>query len=355
MTIIIFLLILLVLILVHEFGHFIVAKKSGIRVDEFGIGFPPKLFGIKKGETEYTFNLFPIGGFVRIFGENPDEESIKSERSLINKPKYIQALVLVAGVTFNVIFAWIVFSIIFMVGMPVPITESTSDKVTNIELIIGDVIKDSPAEGVSLLFGDKITSLSYGDEVVLNPNSENTPEFIASHDGVEIEIGYTRGGDTFSAFITPVDGIIGVALSEVGILKLGFFSAIYEGLIFTGKMVVAITVGIVSFLWSALLLQADLSEIAGPVGIVGLVGDASTLGIVSLLSFMAIISIDLAVINLLPFPALDGGRLLFVVIEAIKGSPMNPKIANTANAIGFTLLIILMVAVTYNDVLRIFQ
>lgn len=355
MTILLFLLILLVLVLVHELGHFIVAKKSGIRVDEFGIGFPPKLFGFKKGETEYTFNLFPIGGFVRIYGENPDEESLKDERSMVNKSKLIQGLVLIAGVSFNIIFAWIIFFVIFMIGMPTAVTEENAARVSNNQLLIAGVLKESPAEVVGFEVGDSITSLSYLNEEVINPTVLAVPDFISSHADKEIEITYNRKGEEISTKITPRDGIIGVELAEVGVIKLGFFSAFYESILFTGKMLAAITVGILSFLGSALLFQADLSQVAGPVGIVSLVGDASSLGLIHLLSFMAIISLDLAIINMLPFPALDGGRLLFVIIEKIKGSPMNPKFVNGLNTVGFGLLILLMIVITYSDVVGLFS
>lgn len=355
MTILLFLLILLILILVHELGHFIAAKKFGIRVDEFGIGFPPKLFGFKKGETEYTFNLFPIGGFVRIFGENPDEESLADERSMVNKPKWVQAIVLVAGVTFNVIFAWLIFFGIFMMGMPAAVTESNIEQVSNVKLIVAGILPDSPAEKAGFEVGDSIKSLSYLNEIVSDPAPQDVPDFITSHSNNEIGIIYNRGGEELSTNITPSDGIIGVELAQVGTIKLGFFGALYESIFFTWKMLAAIAVGLSSFLGSALLLQADLSQVAGPVGIVSLVGDASSLGFVSLLSFMAIISLDLAIINLLPFPALDGGRLLFVIVEKIKGSPIRPSIVNGLNTVGFALLILLMLVVTYSDVIGLFN
>ncbi len=355
MSVLLFLVVLLILVLVHEFGHFIVAKKSGIQVDEFGIGFPPKLFGIKIGETEYTLNLLPIGGFVRIFGENPDEESMKSDRSMVNKSKLVQSAVLVAGVAFNVLFAWIVFFAVFMIGMPTAVTPDTVDKVSDVKLMITGVIANSPAEAAEIKVGDSISSLSYLREVVNEPTGESAPNFIKSHDGQEININFIRDGEVMITNITPQDGIIGVQLREVGTVQYGFFESIYKSALFTVKMLGVITVGLVTFLFNAITLQADFSQIAGPVGIVSLVGDASSLGIIALLSFMAIISLNLAVINMLPFPALDGGRLLFVAIEALKGSPIKPSIANGLNTIGFALLILLMIVVTYSDVVKIFN
>lgn len=367
MNIIIFIVILVVLILVHEFGHFIVAKKSGIRVDEFGIGFPPKLFGKKYGETEYTFNLLPFGGFVRIFGENPDKESINGEdsgRSLVNKPKYIQALVMFAGVGFNILTAWLLFSVIYMVGMPTVFEEGDNKFVQNPALTIVEVLPETPAEYAGLKVGDKLLSFSVNNESISELTSEKVSDFVALHGKDKIYVEYKRGNDVFVLDTVPETNIIpneperaviGIAMSQVGTLKLPVHLAFWEAGKLTAKMFVAVTVAITQFLFDAITLNADFSQIAGPVGIVGIVGDAAALGIISLLSFTAFISLNLAVINLLPLPALDGGRLLFVAIEAIKGSPIKPSIVNMLNMIGFALLILLMVVVTYNDIAKIFN
>ncbi len=372
MSILIFLGVLIVLIIVHEFGHFIVAKKSGVRVDEFGVGFPPKLFGKKYGETEYTINAIPFGGFVKIFGENPDEESISGEdssRALIHKPKYIQAAVLFAGVFFNVLFAWLLFSITLMTGMPTIIgaqNEDVSKYVSNERLLIIQVLPNSPAEEVELMRGDEIIYLSppiYSSAVSVYPKSqEEVSSFIGMYSEGEITINILRNGEEKAISVTSKKGLIsedldisaiGIGMGVVGDLRLPIHIAILEAGKNTIDMLYRITVGIGIFLYDAILFKADLSSVAGPIGIVGLVGDASALGFVILLNFTALISLNLAVINLIPFPALDGGRLLFLAIEAVKGSPIKPKIANAFNFIGFALLILLMLIVTYGDILRI--
>ena len=369
MTVLIFFAVLILLIVVHEFGHFIVAKRSGIRVDEFGIGFPPKLFGKKYGETEYTVNALPFGGFVKIFGENPDSESISgpdSSRALIHKPKLIQAAVLFAGIFFNILLAWILFSVTLMAGTPaaVIVNQSLSKYISNERVLITQVLPGSPADKAKILSGDEIISISNSTSQLKINTSKEVSSFIRDDNGKIIKINVIRDGKIKTITVTPQRGLIndlpntpaiGVAMGLIGTLKLPVHLAIWEGGKQTISMLYHITVGISTFLYNALLFKADLSSVAGPVGIVSLIGSASALGLVALMNFTALISLNLAVINLVPFPALDGGRLLFLLIEAIKGSPIKPRIVNTFNILGFTFLIILMLVVTYSDILRIFK
>jgi len=366
MNILLFFIILIVLIIVHEFGHFIVAKRSGIRVDEFGIGFPPRALTFwKRGDTIYTLNWIPFGGFVKIFGENPDEESINGkdrEKSFVHKPKVIQVLVLVAGVFFNVLLAWFIFFIVFMIGTTTLLTEEERTRVTDEQFQIVHVAPNSPAENVGLTLGDEILAISAGNEVVEDPNTENVTAFIGKHPNEVISITVSRAEKTEVVEVTPVTGLIegdlersavGIGMGFVGTRSLPPHLALWEATTFTGSMFINIAVALFGFFASAFTLSADLSQVTGPVGIVGLVGDAASVGVTSVLIFTAFISLNLAVINLIPFPALDGGRILFVIIEAIKGSPIQPKIANTLNTLGFALLILLMLAVTYSDIARI--
>lgn len=368
MSIILFFIILVVLILVHEFGHFIVAKKSGIRVDEFGIGFPPRLFGKTYGETKYTVNVLPFGGFVKIFGENPDEISIDgpdSARSFVNKPKWIQAAVLFAGVGFNVLLAWVLLSVGFMVGMPTLVSEEDFALVQDPRLAIIEVLSGSPAELAGLSSGDTVTSLSQGGVMLDNPIPTSVTAFIAEHGNEPITVLYTssRTQETHTVIIEPTTGLIseeperpaiGISMGIIGSVRHLPHIAIYEGGAMTVRLLSAVTVALAGFFTGILTFSADFSQIAGPVGIVGVVGDAAALGIIPLLIFTSVISLNLAVINLLPFPALDGGRLFFLLIETIKGSPIKPRIANLANTLGFALLILLMLFVTYHDIVKLF-
>ncbi len=384
MSILIFIIILLVLVLVHEFGHFFTAKRFGIRVDEFGFGFPPKLFSFKKGETEYSFNLLPLGGFVKIFGESIDEadmlevgfldkketpEKIElAKRSLINKPKWQQALVLFAGIFSNFLLAWLLFSFGFMSGFPTSVgSEIAGSKLQDVNLVVISVLANSPAEKAGLKIGDKIKSIKNSSNYKSDINPEILKSFIVSSKGKEIELTYVRGDDTKSAGgevsfvkIIPVKNnasdnySIGISMDQIGIAKLPFLTALGEGMRLTLLVTKDTAVGLYGLVSEALRGRGSIASIAGPVGMVGIVGDAYQFGFVYLLSFAALISINLAIINLLPFPALDGGRLFFLLIEKIKGSRINPKVANTMNMVGFYLLIFLMLFITYHDVIKLF-
>ncbi len=363
MSIILFIIILAILVLAHEFGHFIVAKRAGIRVDEFGIGFPPKLWGKKIGETEYTINLFPVGGFVKIFGETPDKDSIEgpdSKRSFVNKPKYIQASVLVAGVVFNIILAWLLISAGFMIGLPTSVSSAPQGRtLTDVALTITEVTPNSPAKTVGLKVGDVILSVASGENTILNPSPPTVQKFIKDNSKNNIDIDFRRGKEIQKTVsLHAVSGLIdrpaiGIGMDEIGKLKLPVYLALWDGAKLTASLTEATFLGLMGFFGSIFTGNADLSSVAGPVGIVGVVGQASAFGFVYLLSLTALISINLAIINLIPFPALDGGRLLFLLIEKIKRSPIKPKIANALNMFGFIILILLMVVITYSDILKI--
>jgi len=364
MDIIIFLIVLAILIIAHEFGHFIVAKKSGIRVDEFAIGFPPKIWSKKIGETKYSLNLIPFGGFVKIFGEDPDKESISgpdSHRSFVNKPKHIQAAVISAGVFFNILLAWLLISIGLVSGLPMPVNFAPENtEVINSSLVITSVAVDSPAFIAGIKAGDKISALTTNTEALQEVDVKSMQNFIATHEGEEIFVLYKRAKmEPRALSVIPESGLledraaIGVSMDMIGTLKLPIHQAFWEGAKMTINLTMAIAVGFVNLIMDAFTGEADIKNISGPVGIIGLIGSAAEFGFVYLLGFTAFISINLAIINMLPFPALDGGRLFFLLIEVIKGSPIKPKIANTANFIGFVLLILLMVIVTFNDVVKL--
>lgn len=370
MYIVLFFVILAVLVLIHEFGHFYAAKKSGVRVDEFGLGFPPRIWSKKVGETTYSINAIPFGGFVKIFGENPDEESIsgpESSRSFVSVAKWKQVIILAAGIIMNIVFAWLLFSAAFMSGMTMGVSESVSKYVTEPHVIVLDALPNSPAAKAGLLSGDEILSYSVASSMVKGGRATTTATTVQGfQDATKGSLGKPVGlyiqrltGNVYAEVI-PAKGVlgdgyaIGVSMDLVGKVHLPFFVALWEGAKLTGNMFVNIGHSLLWLIHDAVLGKADVSQLSGPVGIARLVGDASRLGFVYLLSFTAFISLNLAVLNLIPFPALDGGRILFVIIEAIIRRPITPKIANTLNTIGFGLLLAFMLFVTYKDIAKLF-
>lgn len=365
MSIIIFLIILGVLIFVHELGHFSIAKWAKIRVDEFAVGFPPKIFSFTKGETKYALNLIPFGGYVKIFGENPDEESLdpNAKNSFVNKNRWIQAAVLFAGVFFNFLLAWLLISASYMFNAEVAVNQENIADVKNIETMIINISPESPAAQAGIEVGDKIVSLRSGENVILTAdelNVENLQNFISDNSDGEIEFTVERFDEVKKFNITPVDGIspdkkaVGIIMSDVGEIQIGFFKSIWKGLETTVLLTQRVAVGLYDFLSSAIVGKADFAQVSGPVGLVGHVGEAAKFGIVNLLSFTALISLNLAIINLIPFPALDGGRLLLVAIEGITRKTINVKFVNDLNLIGFALLMLLMIVVTFSDIVKLF-
>ncbi len=361
MTIFLFIAVLFFLILVHELGHFVTAKWSKMRVDEFAIGFPPRLFTIKKGETDYSINLLPIGGYVKIFGENGLEETERA-RAFGSRPRYQQAIVLLAGIAMNILTAWIIFFAVSIMGTPT-IVDEYGPMTETAELAVINVLPDSPAAAANIPLGAQIVDLTSSDEVLLSPTPTTFNDFIAAHADRGIEINYVHKEEVFRATLTPRAGVIdaepdrkavGLATALVTVHKENLPGALIGATKRTASSLYTITIGLVSFLASAFTLSADVSQVTGPIGIAGMVGDAAEFGFVSLLIFTAFISLNLAVINLLPIPALDGGRLLFVIAEAIIRRPIDPEWMARVNFAGFVLLIGLMIAVTYNDILRLF-
>jgi regulator of sigma E protease len=352
MAIVLFLIVLGILVLSHEFGHFLAAKKAGIRVDEFAFGFPPKIFERKFGETTYKINLLPFGGYVKIHGEDDKDDDTKNDpRSFVSKSPGIKALVIVAGVLFNILLAWAVTVGGFLIGAPVS-TDSVpaGAQIQNVKVLIMDVQDNTPAKSIGLKVGDELIGFS---------NIKEVQNFINSNKGKEIEIKYKRDGKDFSAKATPVvnpssdKGSLGIAMDEIGIVRLPIHKAIWEGTKATYYKVVFITQAIFNFFSQIFKGKAGFDQVAGPIGIVSATGSAAKMGLTFVLNLIAVLSINLAIINILPLPALDGGRLLFLVIEKIKGSPVSPKFSSIVHSVGLALLLLLMAIITLHDVIKL--
>ncbi|MBP9710688.1 MAG: site-2 protease family protein [Candidatus Pacebacteria bacterium] len=359
MTFIIFILILVALILVHEFGHFIVAKLSKIKVEEFGIFFPPRLFAIKKGETEYSFNWLPFGGFVRIFGENHNENA-SDPRSFASKPRYTQAAVVVAGIVMNILFAWLVLSLGYMVGLPSAADRADAGQVSDVKTMITAVLPDSPAAKAGILAEDVVKTVGTG---MIAPQTFETADdvqsFIAAHGEESIILTVLRDDEEKTFIARPVEGFVegrkalGVQLGDVGVLKLPVHLALVQGAKLTYEMTVGTAQGLASFFVQIARGVADFTTVAGPIGIVNIGAGAVTDGFAAAVVLTAVISINLAIINLLPIPGLDGGRLLIIAVESVLRRPVSKKITMALTLAGFGLLITLMLVVSYHDIVRL--
>ncbi len=357
----IFLAILVVLVVVHEFGHFIVAKMAGIRVDEFAFGFPPKIIGRKIGETEYRVNLLPIGGYVKIYGEDPSAmlDDADKARSFVHKPRYIQAAVLVAGVVMNIITACVLFAIAFMLGTEASKTVAQDVQLQNERTIIAAVTPNSPAAIAGLQARDVLVSVT-AQGVTSQPANTQDIVSILQKNGTEPVIVEVKRDEIIES-ITVIPRIaegeqvakLGIGVDTVGTLQLGFFDAIVRGVSTTFEITKQTVYAFLTLFKGLVQGEGGTESLTGPIGIVSVVDNVKQFGVAALLVFAAIISVNLAVLNLLPFPALDGGRLLFVIIESIIRRPLPTAFQVWANTIGFFTLLLLMLIVTWADIARL--
>lgn len=334
LTAILFIITLGILIAVHEFGHFIAAKTFKLRVDEFAFGFPPKLLSKTWRGTKYILNLLPFGGYVKIYGENapgkdPNEDPT---RSYYAQPAWKRFTIIVAGVVMNFLIGWIAFAIfVFFAGIPQAV-------------YVERALPGSPAEQLGLVKGDKIEGF------------KNVPEFIQfveRNAGQEIKI----NGKLIIPRLDPPanEGRLGVVLRNGDFDRYNIFTSIYYGFTDAVQTAAAIIQSLANLVAGAFSGGGEvLKTLTGPVGIVGEIGSISKNGALAIIQFLGLISINLAVFNLLPIPALDGGRLLFIIIEKIIGRRMNVQHEAIANLIGFSFLIILAITVTINDIYKLF-
>lgn len=358
MTALIFIIVLSILVFVHEFGHFWVAKKKGLRVDEFGFGFPPRIFGIKRGETVYSINLIPFGGFVKIFGEDGEERT--DPRSFSSKGPGTRSLVAVAGVTMNVILAMALLIIGNFSGLRIGINEEFSGTAKDIKIQVIQVADGSPAAMAGLKPLDEILELSLPGDTVSPKEVEDVQKFVGKHSGRELTLKIKRNGQTLSFKVLarrdppPGQGSLGVSLAKTGVVTYPWHQAIYNGIKDT-VLLIASTVYAFGLFFKSLFVQGRvLGDVAGPIGIAVLTGQAASLGLSYLVQFVALLSVNLAVLNLIPFPALDGGRILLYAIEKVRGIPLSKRTEGFINAAGFIFLLALMFYVTVKDVIRFF-
>lgn len=396
MTVIIFILILGLLVLAHEFGHFICARKAGMRVYEFGFGFPPRAFGVYKDPvtrkfvwvfgrikspsgdhvaglintagggkreeefpaTVYSLNWLPLGGFCKIKGE--EGENKNETDSFASKVAWKKVVVLAAGVTMNVILAAVLLMVGFMIGLPTDLSGGIDKQAIVIsggQATVQFVEKNSPAEKAGIKFGDKVVQIN--DLTV--QKAEEMVNYISLHHQDELSVKIKRGEALLAFQIKPAiirtgetSPRLGVTLADAGIVRYPWHVALYKGLVATGYGIINIAVGFYLVIKNLILGHGLIAEIAGPVGIAVMVGQSVRLGLSYIINLTAMLSLTLAVINILPIPALDGGRILFIAVEKIFKKPVPLKYEQLAHTIGFVLLMALIVLVTWRDVRGLF-
>ena len=410
-TLIIFIVILSVLIFVHEFGHYITAIRFGIRVEEFGLGFPPRIFGwqirkqkklekiaeqeeitvslegdassglvkevitdttreidevktekkwrwiwgnkeVGEGEpTVYSLNWIPIGGFVKIKGENGEE--VESEDSFSHKTISRRVAVLAAGVIMNLLLCIVLLIVGFSIGMPSSLDNNTGGQVIGeAKIQVMELVEGMPAKEAGIKPGDVILAV---DNQQINTISQ-LQNYLAGKKDQTVAVKLSRGSEELNkdVIVKAYRGTtgIGVSLAQTGLVRYPWYLAIWQGIKTTFLWLALIVVTLALLLKNLIFGLPSGVELAGPVGIAVLTGDAAKLGWIYLLQFAALLSVNLAFVNILPIPALDGGRILFLIIEKVRGKAIKQKWENLAHNIGFILLMILIVLITYRDVLR---
>ncbi|MFP4020232.1 MAG: RIP metalloprotease RseP [Halanaerobium sp.] len=354
LTIVSFIIVLGILVFIHEFGHYITAKKSDIMVSEFALGFGPKLLSKKVGETVYSIRAIPLGGFCNMVGEFPADDSMsekelevydqaKENGRLFNQKSTFKRLaVILMGPIMNFLLAVLIFILAFAVfGVPTSTTE---------EAVLGEVIPEQPAAEAGLRANDRILEIN-GQEI----NSwEEMSGLIRENADQEITIRYQRQDEENTINLTPVlseesdRGVIGIYPQLIR-EDVSVFRAFSLGIEQSYQVFTMTIMGFVQ-----MFRESSAEDIGGPIMIASIIGQAARVGILNVLNWTAIISINLGIINLLPFPALDGGRILFIFIEMIRGKAVDPRKESYVHMIGFAILMFLMLFIIYNDLMRTF-
>lgn len=378
-TALIFIAVLSVLVFGHELGHFWTARRLGVKAEEFGFGFPPRAIGFYKdvsgkwrrligsksvedlpagqepAGTIYSLNWLPIGGFVRIKGQDGDGKH--ETDSFASKALWKRAVILAAGVAMNIFLAAAFLSAGYMIGMPSSVEEAgRSARITKAEVVIIETFAGSPAEKAGLQPGDIISTIN--GEVV--DSHESLQALVAANRDQDTQFLIKSGETVKEVTIVPEmmtatgNAGIGVSVYSSGTVQYPFFNAIWEGIKMTGLMFWSIIIAFWGLIKGLFMGMGAEGQVAGPVGIATLTGQVASLGFAYLLQFMALLSLNLALINILPFPALDGGRLLFLLIEKFIGRPVRQSVEAIIHTVGFWILMLLIIFVTYKDIARLF-
>ena len=347
LSIISFLIVLSVLVLVHELGHFVAARRLGVRVEKFSFGFGPKIWSVKKGHTEYLISAIPLGGYVKMAGDEPWEKLANQKWEFLSRSVFDRFKIIFAGPLTNYVLAFLIFSVIFMFGSPTLTTE------------VGGLLPDYPAKTAGLAAGDKIVSVS-GKGVKY---WEDMTGEIQKHVDGDIRLAVERSGRMLDINIKPVVrstkdifghetkiALLGITPSpKIGKERYPFPKCFLMG----GKKLIQLTTMTYKALWSILTGKLSMKDsLTGPIGIFKITSDMAKLGFIYLLNLMAVLSASLAIFNVLPLPVLDGGHIMFLAIEKLRGKPLSLKAQEMVINVGITLLIMLTVVIFYNDIIK---
>lgn len=340
------------LMVIHELGHFILAKKFGAKVEEFGVGYPPRLFGKKIGQTLYSLNLLPFGAFVKVYGETG---GIEDHRSFTGRPMWQRFSIVLGGVVSFWIAAVIILSVVAGAwGLPTEINDSR--KAANPKVHIAQIMADSPAKEANLRVGDIIVGFGKVNDL---------QEFIGLNKGKEIVLTIKRGEELLEKEIIPRisppegEGPLGIGLVRSGLITYSWYEAPVQGVVATYNLTAGVlegwAMGLKSMLGISKTPEGLKVEFMGPLGIFDLLREYFKMGINYFLFLVALLSTALALANILPIPALDGGKIVFLTIEAVRGKPINYKLEQRISSVFFALLIFLMIFVTVKfDIPRVF-
>ena len=383
------------LVMIHEAGHFLAAKISGVRVEEFAFGFPPKLFSKKYGETNYVFNLLPIGGYVKIYGENGGD--VKDSKSFVNKNAGIKIFILAAGVIMNFVLAYILIILALYNSATFPVDENNlqyqkflqEGRIFDRKIIILDILNNSPVQKAGIKVGDEIVNIFFNKEnsigqiisqKIFDKSKNNLAQEISTSLNANswenqfansVTIIYKNKNQISTSTLAGVYGLnkespsqskvtrdkkmLGFISTQIVQVNLTFLESFKLGIAKTNQFINLSFFGFKNLFVNLFSKGKIVEEISGPVGIVTMVVSAAELGVSHLLTFTAILSISLAILNILPFPALDGGRILFVILETISRRKISEKWQMVSHGIGFAILILLMILVTVKDVLALLK
>ena len=348
---------IIVLAALHELGHFFIAKKCGVKVEEFGIGYPPRIFGKKIGETVYSINLFPLGAFVKMEGE---EKNIDNPNSFSNQSIKNKILITSGGVFSFWLIAVVIFSFIFFLGYGTIIDDSDYSNLSDFKVRILEVVELSPAEEVGLRMGDTIKKMSFGDEEIFPLKINDVQFFVETHLGEKINILIERGDEEIEKSLIvrnsfpEGEGAMGIALIRTAVEKYPWYAAISQGIVRTWDSTIMVLDGYGLMIGNFFRGIPSEGGMVGPIGVFQMVAQSQEFGSIYFLSFIALISINLAVFNSLPIPLVDGGRVFFLIVEWVRRKPLSQKIQEKLDFASLVFLGVLIVWVMVKDIVNLF-